>query len=112
MLIRKIVNYYVKNNTPKKNQFDMIIVNNRCIIFNQREYSYIYGFNNNTEGLYIVNSNSRTLELFLRWINNFPKSAYPIRDPIINIFLDINELSNLNVIKNDQVNMTLSKLPD
>ena len=34
--IEHIVNYYIESDTPKNEQFDYIIVNNRCVIVNSK----------------------------------------------------------------------------
>jgi hypothetical protein len=89
-LIEKIVDFYVEDNTPKSEQFDFIIVNNKYIIFNSKKDSYFYFSDesgNKHEGIFFVESGDSTLLAFLYWLNRLPLSEIRIMESLLNYYL-------------------------
>jgi len=90
LLIERIVNYYADNKTPKYDQFDYIVINQRCIVYNVRFNSVVNNNNQITfkkEGINIVPHGEKCLFHFLCRLNTIFPSVPNIVDPIINGYL-------------------------
>lgn len=71
-LVSHIVDYYIDNRVPRSEQFDIISINNRVVLFNCRKNSYIdYG---GYEGICYAMTNENTLAVFLLYLNKIMKS--------------------------------------
>lgn len=70
-LLLKIVEFYEQNSTPRIHQFDLIIVNRRCVIINSSVANYNSSL---TDGFTVIKSNEDTLSLFLFLISSYPTS--------------------------------------
>ena len=84
-LVSNIVDYYVENNVPKQEQFDMIVLNNRAIIFNFGKKAKLQA--NGFEGIKIAETGEDTLAIFLLFMNFIPKSEPEISENILQIYL-------------------------
>jgi len=90
-LIEKIVKYYTENSVPKNEQFDYIVINNRCIIYNSRFNSVV---NNNRkvrfneEAICFVNHGDKTLFHFLFRLNTVFPCVLPMSESVIYHYLD------------------------
>ena len=84
-LVKHIVDYYVEKAVPKEEQFDLIVVNNRLMLFNFRKDSYIT--NKAAEGIYFAELGQNTLATFLLWMNSIPKSEPDIGENIIRLMI-------------------------
>lgn len=84
-LVSNIVDYYVVNNIPKKEQFDLIVVNNRTILHNVKKEMPILCWDK--EGIVYCETKENTMAEFLFWLNRVPKSEPEIGQNIINIYL-------------------------
>ncbi|CAM1355829.1 DUF6602 domain-containing protein [Tenacibaculum halocynthiae] len=88
LLIEKAVAFYEKNKIKREYQFDFIVINQKCIIFNCKKDSYI-SFKEFGEGIYILEFGELTIAAFLFQLNAFPQSEMRISNPIINHYLKI-----------------------
>ena len=88
-LIEKIVDHYVANKTPKREQFDFIVINNNCIIFNSKTDSYFY-VKNSIEGIFFLELREKTISAFLYWLNKLPQSAPRMNTPVLEHYLKFN----------------------
>lgn len=86
LLISHIVDYYVEKRVPKIEQFDMILINHKMLLFNFRRSSFIS--KSDIEGIYYCSSESKILPLFLLWMNSLPKSEIEIGESIMKIYLE------------------------
>jgi len=96
LLIEKIVIYYEDNPAPKSEQFDYIVINQRCIIYNARHNSVVNNSRDlifHEEGIYIINHNEKTLFHFLHRLNAVYPSVIPLAEPAIFHYLRFNYLS-------------------
>ncbi len=84
-LVSKVVDYYVDNNIPKQEQFDMIVLNNRSIILNLGKNAKLQ--NGDFEGIKIAETGEDTLAIFLLFMNLIPKSEPEISENIIQIYI-------------------------
>lgn len=91
-LYKKIVEYYESNSVPHNLQFDLIVINNDCVIFNRRPNSYYEPPQNYGSGLYISHSKELTLAIFLLLLNRLPQSHMTINKPILNHYLKREEI--------------------
>ena len=85
-LIEHIVNYYVDNSVPQEEQFDLIVINNRTIVYNFRENSYVSS--SALKGIYCANMGEDTIAMFLLWLNKTPKSEPEISTNIMKLYLN------------------------
>ena len=91
LLIEKIVSYYETHAIPRIEQFDMIVINERCCIFNFYKGSY---FNNGIEGIAYIENGVKSLSTFLYCLNTLPRSEIQLRSSVISHYIpwDINML--------------------
>ncbi|SHN93084.1 hypothetical protein BHECKSOX_2109 [Bathymodiolus heckerae thiotrophic gill symbiont] len=89
----KIVEYYEQNSIKNEAQFDCIVINGRCLIFNSRENSYI-NLSKDSQGILIAELGDQTLAGFLLWLNRLPLSSPGISAPVLEHYLkfDIEQL--------------------
>ena len=84
-LFEIIVDYYVENNVPPIEQFDMILVNGRFLAFNFRKESFLYDGEN--EGIMFWDGGIDSLALFLFELNRLPQSMPLISSNILELYL-------------------------
>ncbi|MCM4157621.1 DUF6602 domain-containing protein [Gramella sp. AN32] len=84
-LFTTIVQYYVDNNIKWREQFDMIVINNRGILYNCRKNMYV-NFKKEHEGLFFKKYDSQTLAVFLMWLNKFPQCDPRIGEPVLQFY--------------------------
>lgn len=85
-LISHIVNYYDDNAIPKNEQFDLIVINNRAIVFNFKKNSYVS--HGKLEGIGYVETGDITFATFLLYMNKMPKSEPEVGKNIMKLYLD------------------------
>ena len=85
-LIENIITFYEQNHTPPLEQFDLILINNRVLIYNFRNNSYVT--NNNFEGIAYWEGNNLSIALFLFELNKIPKSEPDLAPNIMTIYLN------------------------
>lgn len=85
LLLDHIVDYYVKNKVPQNEQFDMIVINNRFILFNVGGDSYIRL--KDYKGIVIAENNENTMALFLLYLNSLPRAEALVSESIIKLYL-------------------------
>jgi hypothetical protein len=92
-LVEKIVEYYEQKSIKKAEQFDCIVINGRCLIFNSRENSY-FNLNNDCQGILIAELGDQTLAGFILWLNKLPLSSPRMSAPVLEHYLkfDIKQL--------------------
>lgn len=109
LLLNTIVNYYVENDIKRSHQFDLLAINNRCLIINMRNGSYFYPKSPSIgEGLFYLNSKSQTLAALLFYINGLPLSSLRMDTAIITKYLNSDLFGNL--VWDEKINMQLSSL--
>lgn len=108
-LVSNIVDYYVENNVPKYEQFDLIIINNRAIIFNFGKTAKLQS--NDFEGIRVVETGEDTLAVFLLFMNYIPKSEPEISTNILTIYLQQSTiLSKYKIQQYDDLNAKLCSI--
>lgn len=85
-LVEKIVEYYEQNTIKKEVQFDCIVINGRCLIFNSRIDSY-FNLSNECQGILISELGDKTLAGFLLWLNRLPLSSPRTSAPVLEHYL-------------------------
>lgn len=105
-LISNITDYYVANSIPKREQFDLIVINNRAIIFNCGENTYFHP--GNLEGIAFFEAGENTLAAFLLMMNRLPKSEPAISKNIISIYLE--DLPGSKICWFDDLNQKLNSI--
>lgn len=88
-LIEKIVDYYEKNEITKEKQFDCIVINGRCLVFNSRKNSY-FNLSEEVEGILIAELGDQTLAGFLLWLNKLPLSSPRMSTSVLEHYLEFN----------------------
>lgn len=89
LLLDRIVNYYEANRISRLFQFDLIVINNQCLILNSRKDSYIY-LKEFSEGIYILNYGDLTIPAFLMYLNLLPQSEIRMSNTVLEAYLKIN----------------------
>lgn len=83
LLISTITEYYVANRLKRTNQFDMLIVNKRCVIINCRHGHNFYPNNGAPEGMLILQSGLNTFAAAIFFMNKLPLSRLRPDDSVI-----------------------------
>ena len=83
-MIEKIVDYYVENKVPPLEQFDMILINNRAVVYNFRKGSYTP---NDVECIAYWDGGARSIALLLFEMNNMPRSEIMLSQSVMSIYL-------------------------
>ena len=106
LLISHITDYYVQHSVPKEEQFDLIVINNRAIIYNfGRNAKIRLG---DTEGIMFAETEKDTLATFLMTMNLIPQSQPEISKNIISIYLK--DLPSAKIISYDDLNEKLNSI--
>lgn len=109
LLIGAIVDYYTANDVKRSHQFDLIVINNRCVIVNMRRGSYFYPTDPSIgEGVFFLNSGPHTLAAFLFYINSLPLSSLRKEHAIITKYINTRLFGSLNF--NKELNEKLSAI--
>lgn len=103
-LIKAIVDFYLSENIPQEEQFDFIVINNRCIIFNFKKCSHY--LTTETEGIYFTETGEMTVAGFLFWLNELPQSAPRMSSPVLKHYIN---LKNEQIQTFDDLNLKLLK---
>lgn len=85
-LLTYLVDYYVKEKVPPIEQFDLLVVNNRMLVFNYKPYSYIS--NGMYRGLAYKDYGYDTFMMFLLYMNMMPRTEMEMNTNILRIYLD------------------------
>ena len=88
LLLEKIVSYYEANKIVRSSQFDIIAINNRCLILNSKKDSYIH-LKEFDEGFYILNFGDLTIAAFLMYLNQLPQSEIRISKSVLENYLKV-----------------------
>ena len=108
-LVSNIVDYYVTNNVPKCEQFDLLVLNNRAILFNFGKTAKLQY--KDFEGIQIAETGEDTLAIFLLFMNQIPKSEPEIDQNILKIYLrNADILSCYKMQKFDDLNAKLASI--
>lgn len=89
-LIVKIGNYYIDNKINSREQFDMIVINDRGILFNSRKDLNI-NFSEKHQGFYFVEFGKKTLATFLLYLNKFPQCEIRMGNPVLDYYFKLEE---------------------
>ena len=85
-LLEVIIDYYVKEKIPAIEQFDIILVNNRCVVYNVRPNSYVSIGNERT--LLFMDTGNMSIAFFLYELNKMMYSEPSISENAMKIYLD------------------------
>lgn len=107
-LISNIVDYYVEQSVPKQEQFDLIIINNRAIVFNMGPGMYLGKSASRSIGY--VETGEDTLAMFLMWMNSIPKSEVEIGKNIIRLYLE--DLPGKEMFVSEELNQKLTAIDE
>ncbi len=88
-LIKTIVDFYVKEQTPKHEQFDFIVINNLGIVFNSKKDGYFSDLPD--EGIFYRQYDENTIAMFLFWLNKLPRSGTLIDAPVLWHYIKIED---------------------
>ncbi len=105
-LIKHIGNYYIDNKIPRKEQFDLIVINGKGILYNSRKFSNI-NFPHH-QGLYFINHEKNTLASFLLQLNKFPQPEEKFGVPVLNFYYKDPQTSM--AIYNAEINEELNNI--
>lgn len=106
-LIKKVGDYYIKHNVKSREQFDMIVISDRGILFNSRKNLNIF-FSEEQQGLYFVEFGKNTLATFLIYLNKFPQCEMRMGTPVLNYYFNLE--NNIPATLNHDVNKKLLEL--
>ncbi len=84
-LIRHIGNYYIENEVPVREQFDLVVINGRGILFNSRKNNYV-SFSGENQGLFFIEYEKKTLAVLLLHLNKFPQCEMRIGEPVLSYY--------------------------
>lgn len=85
LLVEKIYTYYRNNKVPKTEQFDLIMVNKSCLIFNFRNETYLTC--DGREGIAVWAGGDKSLAGLLYMMNTFPRCEMLLSESIMKIYL-------------------------
>lgn len=85
MLIESIYSFYLQNNVPPIEQFDLMLINLNCIIYNFRKNMYVT--NDIQECITFWDGKENSLAALLFHINNMPHCEAPIGMSVMDIYL-------------------------
>lgn len=106
-LINHVGNYYIDNKIPMREQFDLIVINGKGILFNSRTNSNI-SFSENLQGLFYTEYNENTLATFLLYLNKFPQCEMKLDTPVLNYYYNHPNKRDLDFVK--EINEKLVKI--
>lgn len=106
-LLDKVGNYYIDNNIKSREQFDMIVINDKGILFNSRKDLNI-NFSEQHQGFYFVEFGKQTLATFLFYLNKFPQCEMRIDNPVLDYYLKLEP--HMDAILNEEINKKLIQL--
>lgn len=106
LLIEKIVSYYEKNKIIRSEQFDIIVINNNCLILNSKKDSYVH-LKEFDDGIYIYYFGDLTISAFLMYLNLLPQSEIRMSKSVLNEYLKVKPE---NIITYELINERLQKL--
>jgi hypothetical protein len=84
-LIKHIGKYYIDNKITRREQFDIIVINGRGILYNSR-LNYNINLSNDAQGLYFVEYDTATLAAFLLQLNRFPQCEMKMGKPVLSFY--------------------------
>lgn len=91
LLIQKIVEYYEANHIPQIEQFDMVVVNNRLLLINCKSHGHkIFPL----EGIIAIDSEDKTLALFILLLNKYEGAVPRLTKSIINYYLKVEDIQD------------------
>jgi|GEM_PF-582193 len=110
ILVEKVINFYIENNTPRILQFDLIVINDAYVIFNSSKANFI---NINVDGIGYVKTDSYTLAFFLYNVNRFTRSSANLfrSKSVLEHYLTSNEIPGLPMFYDKELNTDFSDLP-
>jgi hypothetical protein len=94
LLVKYIVEFYVKNSIPREHQFDMIVINNDLVLENCRN-SNSYFSNTSTEGITAWNLGNKCLLYMIMILNTFPKVEIVLGENLLSLYLNREELCKM-----------------
>lgn len=103
LLIEKIVNFYENKGIKREFQFDIIVINQDCLIYNYRKNSYIDN-GSNPDGIYIVKYGAQTTAAFLKRLNQFPQSQVSMSSSVLEHYI---KTDIIDVVKYNDLNKRL-----
>lgn len=92
ILLQTITQYYVENRIKRIHQFDILVINQRCLIINSRRGYAIYPRNGGPEGLIIIQSGINTIAAALYFMNQLPLSRIRIAKSVIADYIALEQL--------------------
>ena len=86
LLVEKIVDFYEAESVPAIEQFDFIVIDDRCLILNSKANGYFQA-NPETEGICFVETGKATLAAFLYWLNRIPGAQLRMGKPVLDAYI-------------------------
>lgn len=88
-LLQKITDFYIENEIPRIEQFDLIFINGSSLIFNYKASSYFHSQVNlqMDRGLYYLDDTSKVLGAYLFFMLSFPTSQIPLQENYFKAYL-------------------------
>ncbi|MCV4290856.1 hypothetical protein OH708_23365 [Pseudomonas capsici] len=83
LLLDSIIKYYRANRTKRTHQFDMLVVNNRCVIVNCRHGHNLHPQKGAPEGMLILQSGLNTFAATIFIMNQLPLSRMRLDESVI-----------------------------
>ena len=88
LLFEKIVDFYKKEKISRNYQFDILVVNEKFLVINNRKDHYLY-HQQIEEGLIIFDWKKLTLAAFLFYLNKLPQSEMRLSSPVLEHYFDL-----------------------
>ncbi|WP_192435555.1 DUF6602 domain-containing protein [Pseudomonas sp. PDM18] len=108
LLLSVITQYYVENRIKRIHQFDLLVINQRCIIINCRHGHNFYPKNGGPEGMLVLQSGVNTFAAAILFMNRLPLSRIRIDESVIANYIVEDDLGPMQW--NVPVNEALSAL--
>ena len=86
-LIQVVVNFYNDNQISRDKQFDLIVVNNRFLVLNNKKDYYLY-HSAFSEGIIILDFKKNTLAAFLFYLNRLPQSESRMSSTVLEHYIN------------------------
>jgi hypothetical protein len=92
LLLMTIAQHYFDEKIKREHQFDLLIINNRCLILNIRNGFSLYPKDGKSEGLLVLESGINTFAAALLFMNRLPLSSMRMTDSVIANYIIESEL--------------------
>lgn len=97
LTLKYFAEYYASNKIKREHQFDMLVINGRCLVINYRKNSIFGSTGNTPEGFVIVDSKENTLAGMIWYMSTLPLSSVRIQKAVLSSYIQASDLGPLSV---------------